>query len=368
MKGADWKRGAGRGFASGMACFLLILCGCEQRELCFDHEEEANGQELNLRFAYDLSWHESYDLYQGLDGYDLDWTEDEVTLEMGDLMESVYPVTPDGIRIQVMKGGEHYLTSNVGAMTGTIHLAEGDYSMLFYNNNTETIVFDLDVISAEMITASTRTRVRSTYDGNPLLSTRTDNTVTEPDVLFYSYLPKYTAQKAGDAETLDVVMEPAVFTYVIRFNFVRGLEHVALARGTLEGMAESVSLSDGTTSDVPATILYDCVITDRRVVAAVKSFGIPDYTPNTGVVNNQNRRSTREYEYGVTLELRLTNGALKTYYFDVTDQVGLQPNGGVITVGGIEIGDDEVKTSGSAFDVTIDDWGEYEDITLPLGK
>ena len=50
----------------------------------------------------------------------------------------------------------------------------------------------------------------------------------------------------------------------------------------------------------------------------------------------------------------------------MTDQVAAQPQGGVIEVDGIEITDEEGMEGGSGFDVDIDDWGEYEDIELPL--
>lgn len=349
---------------------MVALCGCDHRILSFDQEEMGDDvQKLNLQFTYDLSWHENYDAYKDYD-VDLGWTEEEVSAKMGGLMENVVPTVPDGIRVQVMKDGGHYLTSNVGASDGSIYLADGDYSLLFYNNNTEAIVFNLDAAEGEVFSITTRTRTRATYEGNPLLTTRTDNTVTEPDVLFFHYQPQYTVDSSQESATLEVEMRPLVFTYVIRFNFVRGMEYVALARGALEGMAESVSLNDGTTSDVEATILYECELTDDGIVAAVKSFGIPSYTPNTQVARLLSRKAYSEGNlYGVTLEVRLVDGSLKTFNFDVTDQVELQPCGGVITLDGIEITEDDLEQSdGSAFWVEIEDWGEYEDITLPLGK
>ena len=62
----------------------------------------------------------------------------------------------------------------------------------------------------------------------------------------------------------------------------------------------------------------------------------------------------------------MKNGKIKSFDFDVTDQVEVQPQGGVIVVSGIEISDEEGESGGSGFDVDIDDWGEYEDIELPL--
>ena len=52
--------------------------------------------------------------------------------------------------------------------------------------------------------------------------------------------------------------------------------------------------------------------------------------------------------------------------FDVTDQVNAQPHGGVIVVKGIVIKEEDGVQGSGAFDVEVNDWGEYEDITLPL--
>ena len=62
----------------------------------------------------------------------------------------------------------------------------------------------------------------------------------------------------------------------------------------------------------------------------------------------------------------LKNGKIKSFDFDVTDQVAAQPQGGVIVVKGIEISDEEGTEGGSGFDVDVEDWGDYEDIELPL--
>lgn len=68
----------------------------------------------------------------------------------------------------------------------------------------------------------------------------------------------------------------------------------------------------------------------------------------------------------MNLEVRLKNGNLKSFDFDVTDQVAAQPQGGVIVVSGIEIPDEEGMEGGSGFDVDVDGWGEFEDIELPF--
>ena len=98
---------------------------------------------------------------------------------------------------------------------------------------------------------------------------------------------------------------------------------------------------------------------DFGAQACVHSFGIPDY-PNEHYTTRADRR------YGLNLEVRLKNGKVKSFDFDVTDQVAAQPQGGVIVVNGIEISDEDGTEGGSGFDVNVGDWGEYEDVELPL--
>ena len=62
----------------------------------------------------------------------------------------------------------------------------------------------------------------------------------------------------------------------------------------------------------------------------------------------------------------LPNGGMKSFEFDVSDQMSDQPRGGVIRVGGIVVDESDFPTEGGGFDVDVDGWGEYEDIELPL--
>jgi hypothetical protein len=95
--------------------------------------------------------------------------------------------------------------------------------------------------------------------------------------------------------------------------------------------------------------------------ALVKSFGVPSF-PNA----NYPTRTRSQYKHALNLELMLTNGDLISFDFDVTDQVQAQPHGGVIVVKGIVVNPEEGTQGSGAFDVEVNDWGEWEDITLPL--
>ena len=62
----------------------------------------------------------------------------------------------------------------------------------------------------------------------------------------------------------------------------------------------------------------------------------------------------------------MKNGKTISFEFDVTEQVKAHPHGGVIVVDEIEITEEEGKQGSGAFDVVVDDWGDYEEIPLPL--
>ncbi len=107
-------------------------------------------------------------------------------------------------------------------------------------------------------------------------------------------------------------------------------------------------------------MLFDAETNLWGVEAVVNTFGIPGY-PNPDY--------TRAEFYGLNLEVRLRNGALLNFDFDITDQITRQPRGGVIDVYDIVIPDDIANEEDKgSFNVAIDGWGEYEDITLDLGR
>ena len=134
---------------------------------------------------------------------------------------------------------------------------------------------------------------------------------------------------------------------------------MTLARGALSGMARSVLLSSGETSEDRATLLYDCELTDYGAVAFVNSFGLPGFP-------NVNYPTKGEGKHALTLELMLRSGKMMTFDYDVSDQLEAQPHGGVIVIKDIEVKREDGAQSSGAFDVDVNDWGPYEDVILPL--
>lgn len=328
---------------------MLVLSSCDNKDLCFDHDTHALKYHADIRTQYELEWQYTY-------GDAIDWRT-HWPQSFGMSYESLLPHVPDGLRVVTYNADGTNETTNLPATGGTVYFKAGEHSLLFYNNDTEYIVFD-DLASYATARATTRSRSRASYLGNKYTDSKAENTVNPPDVLFGHYIESYTPEKTVEAQMLPVTMHPLVFSYLVRYEFSEGLKYVALARGALAGMAESVYLNSGQTSTEEATILYDCTVEDFGAQAVVRSFGIPDF-PN----ENYSRAGRR---YGLNLEVRLKNGKTMTFDFDVTDQVAVQPHGGVIIVKGIKIPDDIGMEGGSGFDVNVNDWGDYEDIDLPL--
>ena len=333
-----------------LAVTLTALASCEHKDLCFDHDEHAPKSAVHIQAEYEQEWEF---MCEGGTDWESMW-KDEFGMEYDELR----PATPEGLRIQFYHEDGTGSTHNVAPEGDVLHVRPGQHSILLYNNDTEYIVFD-DMGSFASARATTRTRTRSSYLGNSYMEGADENTVGAPDMLYGSYIESYTAERKLEADELPVTMHPLVFCYLVRYKFSRGLEYVTLARGALAGMAGAVWLNSGRTDEEPATVLYDCTVEDFGAQACVHSFGIPDY-PNEFYTTRTERR------YGLNLEVMLKNGKIKSLDFYVTDQVAAQPQGGVIEVDGIEITDEEGMEGGSGFDVDIDDWGEYEDIELPL--
>lgn len=332
-----------------LAPAALILASCDHKDLCFDHDEHALKCLVRIHAQYEQDWQYTY-------GDATDW-QAAWPQQFGMGYDALRPALPGGLRMVAYSADGTIDSDNLPATGGEVYFKDGRHSLLFYNNDTEYIVFD-GLASYATARATTRSRSRASYLGNTLIDSRADNTVNPPDALFGHYLERYTPDKGAGAQDLYITMRPLVFSYLVRYEFSHGLKYVALARGALAGMASSVYLNSGQTSAEDATILYDCTIEGYGAQAVVRSFGIPDFP------NGNYSRDTRRY--GLNLEVRLKNGKTMNFDFDVTAQVAAQPHGGVIIAKDIKIPDDIGQQGGSGFDVDVSGWGDYEDIDLPL--
>lgn len=329
------------------AILLPALTGC-RKELCYDHDH----WKVNVVADWELAWERDY----GRDWADM-WNS-----PAGYVYDSLMPVPGEGLAVFVYKEEGGPSERHIGADGGVLPVGEGHHSLLFYNDDTEYIVFGSMDSWAEA-SATTRTRTRSTYQD----AHGEESTVNSPDMLFGAWIEDYESAGSPDATPLDlpVTLRPLVYKYVIVYEFESGIEYVQLARGALAGMAQSVFLQDGRTGPDKATVLFDETDIDleRGVVSAVVStFGVPDY-PDKYYPGKAPGEVTGAF--GLNLEVMLPDGTIKTFEFDISEQLSDQPRGGVITVTGLKISKEDFGQGGS-FDVDVGDWGDYEDIELPL--
>ena len=365
-----------------MTYFLLILL--QALTAACTHKELYMGGNPAPSLVLQVDWHLEWNIK-----YLIDWeTEWRPEWEMD--WSKVIPDEPEGVRLgHEAPDDDTRLVFNLPSGGGTVTLQPGTYTALLHNNDTEYIVFEGD--GAATATATTRTRTRSPYsDNNPA-----EVTVNQPDYLFSSYADEFLIEEIdewvdGEEERIievDVPMHPVVFSYIIRFEFESGKEYINEARGALSGMAGTVNLSDRRTLDDVVTVLYEeAEVSDYGVEAVVRSFGLcnfdpvptdeyPDghfYTPDETTAGDTQARSDRpkadeQMRHILTLELALKSGQVKTFEVDVTDRMREQPRGGVLLIQGLEVTPEEGEGSQTGgFEVSVDDWGNSEDIDLPL--
>lgn len=326
-----------------LALLCLLLSAC-RKDLCYNHFRA-----MNVMTQWEKAWERDYGRK-----WETNWNAAHWEHEYDEFL----PGVPEGVTMIMYEDGKESSKNFFGPDGGAFMIGGGMHSMLIYNNDTRYIVFD-DLASAPAAKASTTTRTRSSLKELH----QDERTINPPDVLYGAYLSDIPEVQLHGSFDADVTMRPLVYTYLVRFGISKGAEYVSLARGALAGMAESVMMRDGSTSDDAATILFDCNVKEWGAEADVRSFGVAGFPDKY-----YGRASSGEGEdrhYTLNLEIMLRNGRMRSFNFDVTDQMADQPRGGIIEVGGIELGEEDISND-SGFDVNVSDWGEYEDIDLPI--
>ena len=298
---------------------LLLLTGCRKdAELCYNHDEHSYGYRLEVGIEVDA-------LYDGL------------------------PVEVEGIAVVFYDGQMGYTReTHLPGSGGRTTTDATTRAILFYNDDTECIVFS----GMESLTEASATSTDCTRSGFEPLHPG-ERTVNPPDMLYACCVTDFQPERIEGWKPMAVTMQPLVYAYTVSYQMEGGRQYVAEARGALAGMAESVYLADGHTGDQSVTLLYDCTLTDQGAEARVNAFGIPSYPDGD---------PTRRYD--LALELTLKNGKTLNFTFDVTDQVRSQPRGGVISVGGISVSDEQGASGGGGFQPSVEGWGESTDVDL----
>ena len=326
---------------------LTIFASC-RKELCYEHFPTAD-----IGLSWEREWERDYG-----QSYSTTWDGDRFGIGYEDLKPNI----PEWVVLVRYADNEtpneRFLSPEGGKLTVS---ASPRQSFLLYNGDTEYIILS-DIASLNDARASATQRSRSSIS---YISERHPNarTTNPPDILYSAFIENVPSIQNHEVKPIPVKMQPLVYTYLIRYEFEHGIEHVALARGALGGMAESVYLRDGITSEETAIILYDCDIRPYGCETYVRSFGIPGFPDE---YYGRFDGPTKERPFTLNLEVMLKNGKTVEFNYDISDQMANQPRGGVITVSGLRI-EDEQNASSSGFEVDINDWGDHEVIDLPIG-
>ncbi|MDE7407882.1 MAG: DUF5119 domain-containing protein, partial [Muribaculaceae bacterium] len=245
-----------------LAIIILPIFASCRRELCYNHFPT-----MDIGLSWEHEWERDYGMHHP-DRWDSEY--------YGIGYDDLRPWKPEWVNmVRYTAEGtseERFLSSD----GGKIMMSGGkSNSMLLYNGDTEYIVLS-DIASLYNARAAATPRSRASIER--VLERHPDaRTTNPPDVLYSAFVAQVPEVKNHELKQMPVKMQPLVYTYVITYEFEHGIEHVALARGALGGMAESVYLRTGVTSNESAIILFDCYTKSYGCQTQVRSFGVPGF-------------------------------------------------------------------------------------------
>jgi hypothetical protein len=313
---------------------MCFLSSCEKNE-----EETTQEALIDVRLEYDLSWHENYDLYDNSNTVTLDWMN-EWPVFVEEASEQLGPEIPEEVKVYVHEDGKLISKSTISGAGGTINASVtnvNNSSIFICNESADGFLFEnQDDLDNTMVTTAQVNEQATSTKGFVDDEEETDLR-EEPAVLFRSYVDDVQTYTPNDEQTtIKVTMVPIVYTYIIAFGLEDGTANVASAKGAISGLARAAYVKSGETTSDKATFYFDCEVTENGINGKVNSFGIPEYVPDSGVLDEHDHIITNGREYGINLTLTMKDGSVKVYDFDVTDQVTVQPNGGMITITNIK--------------------------------
>ena len=371
-----------RHIAPWMFAVLLLaslFMGCERKDLYLAQRGtlsiDVSVYDIQLDLLWGVEWQTKWQYM---------WDES--------LYGSIGYTEPSGVRANVYAINQinqrvKYTTRNFSKDGGKVSLTTNStYDMVFYNNDTEYILFATD--DSTYYYATTRGNSRAPY-------TRSFANYNQPDQLFGTYLhdlyvtddpEAYEKEIMADGSILyvfdvDASLTPYTYIYLCqvmllnnedemgtRVNGAEGLTLSGLAGGVdlFTRMTDSTHVVAITQDDVKPLLkertlhLPDGTTTKGDIFAArVMTWGIPGVDPLEHTFTRQPIQTNNPINMAVGLKLR--NGSVYTIETDVTEQLKQSPAGGVITlvIDAGEIPDSVIggkPKPGGGFDASVDNW------------
>lgn len=367
-----------------------LTTGCERKDLYLAQRGTLNIDVSVYDIQLDLLW-------------GLDWKTEWQYLWDESLYGPIGYTEPTGIRANVYTLDEtnqrfRYTTRNLPKTGGKVSLTtRQSYDMVFYNNDTEYILFSTDEAN-DYFYATTRSNTKAAY-------TRSYSHYNQPDQLFGTYLHDLYVTDDPEAYEMsydeegipyyvfevNATLDPYTFIYLYQVMVLNndddaGKRITGCEGISVDGLAGGVDLFTRVTDSLNlVTITQEetmPMLTDRALrlpdgtettgdifAARIMTWGIPGIDP---LAQNATRTEAQPQDsIGAGIGLIMRNGTVYPIQRNITEQIKQRPAGGVITIviDAAEIPDSIIGNKpkpGGGFDASVDNWkNEIEaDITI----
>ena len=310
---------------------ILILGGCEHKELCYDHRHN-----VELEVVFD--WSKS----PGGSPYLMD----------------LYLLPEGGGRTEHYQFGRNRNSEITG---GKISVPIGRYRAICLNSDSETNMlrgtdswesFEVYTITGSLLSTLSASGVRA--DEPPRAEGTDDERVAyAPDGLLVGIEQNLQLTVPGNSYRVTFTPENALCNYTVRVVNVTNLKYTQGVSGTLSSMAGGLLAGNGE-------------LTDERVIMSFNGKSDWEVSTITGTFHVFGHCPAVPNPHWLTIYAVLSDGRKIYKSYDVTDQVhnAPDPRNVEILIDGLEL--PKPITNGSGFQPGVDNWQDGEDIEIEL--
>lgn len=302
---------------------LLILAGCSRRDILDDYPVTG----INIR---------------------LDW-------------KGVTDHLPEGVRVifYPKDTGGRKIDTYLPVKGGEVKVPPGRYSLVVYNYDTEVVQVREE--------GSYETIMACTGNCTGLGASETEKMVWGPDPFYVAALDDIEIESEEELPTLEVTPKAIVMTYNFEIK-TEGLKNVKSIIGSVTGMAECYHLGKGCSMCRFAPIYCETRKGDGVIKGTFTCFGVPTLT--------QARADITQF---LDLIIVRVDGSKQEAKVEITEAVKVPeddepqlpvpeidielPEDEKIVVDDVEVPPDG---GGGGFDGDVGDWGDEEEIVIPM--